>query len=281
MGMSQNPVPLEGYVSVISYDSTSQTDFHPHNNRLGQVDAFQGQVPLLVQTQPIQNIQPQQNTLLLVATNGSVSGSVPLNVPMDGHPQTLTHTITSFKCQSAQQILQQPQQQSYLLLTEVPTQTPGLIQMPSEGVIQVDPSQVNLIQIPPIQPTLSLISTTPPSGSVELLQVPNTVYVANVASQPPLILCLSEGSVDLQNAMSVSAQPQTLQIPSTQVTQVLVGTATPTSLVSEVDQASQAKSWLSDVDLVTRAMSALARHSTSSTSQVGNNLSIQQLHLSH
>jgi hypothetical protein len=153
--------------------------------------------------------------------------------------------------------------------------------MPSEGVIQVDPSHVNLIQIqPPIQPTLSLISTTPASGSVELLQVPNTVYVANVApNQPtPLILCLSEGSVDLQNAISVTAQPQTLQLPSTQV---LVNTTTATNLVSEVDQTSQAKSWLSDVDLVTRAMSALARHSTSSTSQVGDNLPIQQLHLSH
>lgn len=285
--MSQNPVPLEGYVSVISYDSTglpsqTQTITHFPNNRLGQVDAFQGQVPLLVQTQPIQNIQPQQNTLLLVPTNGSV----PLNVPMDGHPHTLTHTITSFKCQSTQQILQQPQQQSYLLLTEVPTQTPGLIQMPSEGVIQVqptfDPSHVNFIEIQPqIQPTLSLISTTPASGSVELVQVPNTVYVANVAPNQatPLILCLSEGSVDLQNAISVTpAQPQTLQLPSTQV---LVNTTTGTNLVSEVDQASQAKSWLSDVDLVTRAMSALARHSTSSTSQVGNNLPIQQLHLSH
>jgi len=279
MGMSQNAVPLEGYVSVISYDSTglpsqTQTITHFPNNRLGQVNAFQGQVPFLVQTQPIQNIQPQQNTLLLVPTNGSV----PLNVPMDGHPPTLTHTITSFKCQSTQQILQQPQQQSYLLLTEVPTQTPGLIQMPSEGVIQVDPSHVNLIEMQPqIEPTLSLIST---SASVELVQVPNTVYVANVApNQPtPLILCLSEGSVHLQNAISVTpAQPQTLQLPSTQV---LVNT-TATNLVSEVDQASQAKSWLSDVDLVTRAMSALARHSTSSTSRVGKNLPIQQLHLSH
>lgn len=287
----------------------SQVSIHLQPSTPQHTARQQQQQPLLQQSQ--QQQQPQH-------IQGSIVESTPLqshHLPRQQmQPQSLvnvatgnlvdsSHTAIAVAPQGTATLVENELKNQLLVLTDLPG-TSTILQVPSAGssaaaVIQVQPAlqvsqQINLIEVP--SPTINLVqipnaaapavaATGTPIGasaiasSVELVQVPNTVYLTN--TDQPLILCLPH-EMTLQPSTSYIVEDSLLEVNTPQSHPQAISVATTASVntvASDVNmnQIAMAKSWHSDSDLVNRAMTALGRHNLSNDSP--SVLPIQHLHL--
>jgi len=139
MGMSQNPIPAEGYVSMISYD---QLGGHQQLEASQQHISFQ-QIQSVEQPQ----LQQQQQTQIIVLSSTSDG-----NLTFSDQNKAPVLLVTEI-----------PQAQNFVIPSA------NILQVPMSGVQQtetielVDAGNMNVLQIP----------------STALSIVPNTLFVAN------------------------------------------------------------------------------------------------------
>lgn len=220
MGMSHNPVPAEGYVSVISYDPSAYT------RGAHQPPTMQVQPHALVHTQFSQ-----------------YAAAMPPPPPHD-QPQTLL-----FVTPAADQVAKQ---QPLLVVADLNSAPQANILLPTASVIQVP---LPGLQLQPSGDTVIIADPSPPA--INLVQQP--AAPVNYQMQMPANTLLLNSNVILC-VQPDPADTTTYQLTTDAVAAATTLNCLPEQpLDDSITQTLAAKAWYNDSELANRALTALSR----------------------